>query len=289
MTEDAPRQIERLGLVARGQMSNAADGGVGGRTAQPFGVDILVGDRLHDVGAGHEHVARALDHDDVIGHRRGVHRAAGTRSEDDRDLRDDTGRQDVAQEDVGVTTERRDAFLDPRATRIVEADDRRPDLHRQIHDLADLAGVRLRQRPTEDREVLREDEHQPAVDRAMAGDDAVAEIVRSLRVGRGGPVGHERVELDERSRVEEQLEALAGRELAHRMLALDPLGSPTEQRLRAHPAKAGDPLVVRRHGPSSDYRNHVFAQGRRAGSIANGPMIVGQTRRGRAANYPQIR
>ena len=93
----------------------------------------------------------------------------------DRQLRHDPGRQRVAQEDVGVAAERDDAFLDPRAAGVVEPDDRRADLHRQVHDLADLLGVRLGQRPAEDGEVLAEDEDEPAVDRAVAGDDAVAE------------------------------------------------------------------------------------------------------------------
>ena len=50
-----------------------------------------------------------------------------------------------------------------------------PTLHGQVHDLADLLGVRLGQRAAEDREVLAEDEHQPSVDGAVAGDDAVAQ------------------------------------------------------------------------------------------------------------------
>ena len=57
-----PREVERLGFVARRQVRDAAAGRVGGRAAESLGVDILVGDGLHDVRAGHEHVARALDH-----------------------------------------------------------------------------------------------------------------------------------------------------------------------------------------------------------------------------------
>ena len=159
-------------------------------------VDVFVGHGLHDVRTGDEHVARAFDHDGEVGDGRRIDRAAGARAEDHRDLRHDARRQDVAQEDVGVAAERHDAFLDPRAARIVETDDRRADLHRQIHDLADLLGVRLRQRSTEDREVLAEDEDRPAVDGTVTGDDAVAEerfaspIASRLR--------DERVELDER-------------------------------------------------------------------------------------------
>ena len=167
--------VERLRLVVRREVRDAAARRVRRRAAERLRVDVLVGHGLHDVGSGHEHVARALDHDREVGDRRRVHRAAGTRAHDHRQLRHDARRQRVAQEDVGVAAERHDALLDPGATRVVEPDDRRADLHRQVHDLADLLRVRLGQRSAEHREVLAEDEHEPAVDRAVPGDDAVAE------------------------------------------------------------------------------------------------------------------
>ena len=57
----------------------------------------------------------------------------------------DARRERVAQEDVGVAAERRDALLDPRAAGIVEPDHRRAVPERQVHHLADLLGVRLGQ------------------------------------------------------------------------------------------------------------------------------------------------
>ena len=91
-------------------------------------------------GPGDEHVRRAAHHVDEVGDRRRIHRAAGARPEDRRDLRHDAGGERVAQEDVGVAAERDDAFLDARAARVVEADHRRAVPHREIHDLADLLG-----------------------------------------------------------------------------------------------------------------------------------------------------
>ena len=49
-----------------------------------------------------------------------------------------------------------DALLDARAARVVEADDRRAVLHREVHDRADLLRVRLAHRAAEDGEVLGE-------------------------------------------------------------------------------------------------------------------------------------
>ena len=87
------------------------------RAAEMLGVDILVGHGAYDVGAGDEHVARPFDHHGEVGDGRRVDRSAGARPEDHRELRHDAGCQRVAQEDVGVATERDDAFLDPRAAR----------------------------------------------------------------------------------------------------------------------------------------------------------------------------
>ena len=138
-----------------------------------------------------------------------------------RDLRHDARRQRVAQEDVGVAAERDDAFLDARAAGVVEADHRRAVPHREVHDLADLLGERLRQRAAEHREVLREDVDEPAVDAAVPGDDAVAVELLRLEPEVGGAVHDEAVELDERAFVEQQVEPLARGELALFVLRLE--------------------------------------------------------------------
>ena len=238
-------------------MRDAAAPGVDRRAAERVRVDDLVRHGPHDVGPGHEHVARALDHHGEVGDRRRVDRSAGARPEDHRDLRHDAGRQDVAQEDLGVAAQRRDALLDPRAARVVEPDDRRPDLHREVHDLADLLGVRLRQRAAEHREVLAVDEHEPAVDRAVAGDDAVAEDALPVGAEPRRPVGDERVQLDERIRVEQQVEPLTRRQLARRVLPLDPDRSPALERLRAQLLEPGDPFRVGRHVRGSLRSRHA--------------------------------
>ena len=73
--------------------------------AELLEVDFLVRDRLHDVGAGHEHVRDAPHHEDEIGDRGAVDRAAGAGAEDRADLRDDAGGERIAEEDVGVPAE----------------------------------------------------------------------------------------------------------------------------------------------------------------------------------------
>ena len=61
----------------------------------------------------------------------------------------------------------------------------------------------------------------------------------------------ERVELDERARVEQQLESFARGQLAARVLLLDALLATAELRLGAHRHQPLEPLLVRRHGISS--------------------------------------
>ena len=78
--------------------------------------------------------------------------------------------------------------MDPRAGALVDPDDGGAGLDRQVHDLDDLLAVDLAERAAEDGHVLAEDRDGPAVDRAVAGDDAVAvravlldaEVVRAV-------------------------------------------------------------------------------------------------------------
>ena len=171
-------------------------------------------DGLDDVGAGDEHVAGLFGHEGEVGDGGGVDGSAGAGAEDGGDLRDDSAGEGVAEEDVGVAGEGDDAFLDAGAAGVVEADDGGADAEGGVHDLDDLGGVGLGEGAAEDGEVLGEDEDDAAVDAAVAGDEAVAgdSLVGHAEVG--GSVGYEFVGLFEGALVEEEVDALAGGELA---------------------------------------------------------------------------
>ena len=141
----------------------------------------------------------------------------------------------VAQEDVGIAAERHHAFLDARAAGIVQPDDRRAQLERQVHDLDDLGGVGLRQRPAEDREVLGEDEDLTAFDQAVSRDDAVAGNQLLVHAEVAATVCDQPVELFEGPGIVEQLDPLASGQLAGGVLALEPIGAA---------AKLGAPIEV---------------------------------------------
>src|SRR5262249_43931906 len=122
------------------------------------------------------------------------------------------------------------ALLDARAARVVEADDGRADAHRQVHDLANLRRVGARQRAPEDGEVLREQEHLPAVDFPVAGDDAVAGDLLRLHAEVGAAVGDVLVDLGERAGIAQHLEPLARGQLAGLVLACNPLAASAQLR-----------------------------------------------------------
>ena len=189
--------------------------------AQLLGRDGLVGHGLHHVGTGDEHVARVLHHEDEVGHRRRVDVAAGARAHDDGDLRDDAGGHHVAREHLAVAAEGVDALLDAGAAGVEQADDRRTVLQRHVLDLGHLAGVAARQRAAHDGEVLGEDVDDAPVDGAPAGDDAVAGGLLLLHAEVGAGVLDEGVELLEGVLVHQQLDALAGGQLAALVLRVD--------------------------------------------------------------------
>ena len=228
---------EAFGVVARDEMRDAAGGVVRHGAAQVLLGDVLVRDGLDDVRAGDEHVRRIARHENEIGDRGRVHGAARAGAHDGADLRDHAAGERVAQKNIGVTRQRHHAFLDARAARIIEADHRRAVAHRQVHDLADLEGVRFRERAAEHGEILREHVDQPAIDAAKAGDEAVAGRPLLLHPEIVAAVRDKFVEFLECAFVEQQRDALARREFAGLVLALAAFGAAAGFRFGAAPAQ----------------------------------------------------
>ena len=212
--------VEGVGLVLGQVVRDTGLGVVRARAAELLERDVLAGHGLHDVGAGDEHLAGLVDHDDEVGQRGGVDVPTGGRAHDQRDLRDDAGGVHVALEDLAVEAEGDHALLDARAAALVDADDGAAVLDREVLDLDDLLAVDLAERAAEDGHVLAEDRDRPAVDVAVAGDDAVAEGALGVHAEVRGAVAGELVELGERARVQQRLDALAGGHLAGGVLLL---------------------------------------------------------------------
>ena len=113
--EEAPELQQRLDVVLEGEVGDARSRGVGDGAAQLLLRHRLVRHRLHHIGPGDEHVGAVLHHEDEVGHRRRIDRAAGAGPHDQRDLRHHARGQHVALEHLGIAGERGDAFLDARA------------------------------------------------------------------------------------------------------------------------------------------------------------------------------
>ena len=233
---EQPAHLQQgLDVVLVGAIGDRGLGGVHARAAQLLGRDGLVGDGFNHVGTGDEHVTGVLHHEDEVGHGRRIDVAAGARPHDHGDLRDDAGRQHVAQEHLAIAAERRHALLDARAAGVEQADDGCAVLQRHVLDLGDLPGVRLAERAAEHREVLGENIDDAAVDGAPAGDHAVAGDLGLLHAELGAAVFDVHVELLERVVVHEQADALACRELAPLVLGIDAHLPAAQARFRPPP------------------------------------------------------
>ena len=184
------------------------------RTAQFLEGDILTRHRLDDIRAGDEHVRGLVDHDDEVCDGGGVDGSSGARAHDERDLRDDARGLHIAVEDLAVQAQGYDALLDPRTSRVVDADDRAASLEREVHDLDDLLAEDLSQGSAKHGEVLCEDAHGSPVDGAVAGDHAVAVGALGIETEVVRTVTCERVDLLEGTLVEECLDPLHRGELA---------------------------------------------------------------------------
>ena len=149
----APREVgkqvsdagEGVGLRVVEEVGDATLDVVDFRATELVEAHLLAGRHPDHFGAGDEHVAEVLDHEDEIRDRRRVDGAAGARAGDHRELGDDAGRLDVAVEDVGIAGEADDSLLDAGAAGVVDPDARPAGTDREIHHLADLLRKHLPQ------------------------------------------------------------------------------------------------------------------------------------------------
>ena len=201
---------------------------MGRGSAQFLGRHHLVRHGLDHIRPGHEHVGAVLHHEDEIRHGRGVNRTTGAGPHDQADLRHHARGQDVALEHLAIGGQRGHTFLDARAARIVDPDDRCAVLHRHIHDLADLGGMGFRHRPTKHGEILTEHIDHAPVDRAPAGHDTIAARLALLHAEIGAAMSHEHVVFFETAFIQQQFDPLARRQFALGMLRVDPRLSATQ-------------------------------------------------------------
>src|SRR5437868_8074863 len=115
--------------------------------AQLLKSHILVSDRLHHIGAGDKHIACLLHHENKVCDGWRVDRAARAGTHDRRNLWDDPGGQCIAKKNVCICPEADHAFLDTRAARVVQPDDWRAVLHREVHYFTNLSACASGRKP----------------------------------------------------------------------------------------------------------------------------------------------
>lgn len=121
----------------------------------------------------------------------------------------------------------RTPFLDTRPARIVQADHRSSQLHRHIHNLANLTRICFGKGAAKDREVLGEDKNRAFTYHPVAGYHPVAQRTLFFKSELGATVGDELVYFDETSFFKEQFNTFTGSQFPCRMLLGDPVFSTT--------------------------------------------------------------
>ena len=174
-------------------------------TAEGLLVALLLGDLLHYVRTGDEHLCLLAHHEDEVGQGWRIAAATGTWAHDGRDLWDDARRLHIAIEDVAKTRERLDALLDAGTTRVVEADDRCAILESCVLHLGNLGSIGRRERASEDGEIEGIDEDEATIDLAIATYDTVACHLLVLHAEVGAMVLYILIYLDESSFVEQDI------------------------------------------------------------------------------------
>ncbi len=205
-----------------------------------FGADLFMGNGLHDIGSRDEHIARLFYHQRKIRNGGGIHSSPRTGAEDRGNLGHNPRRERIPEEYSGIPAEADNPLLNARAAGVVQSDHRTADFHREIHHFCDLLRVDLRERPAEDREVLAENTDKPPADRSCSGDDPVSQVLLLVKPKIARPVFGEHIHLLKAPLVEENRQALTGRELPLSVLVLNPFPAAAEQRLFAEPAQILD-------------------------------------------------
>ncbi len=152
------------------------------RAAQGFKVHVFTGHGLNHLRTCEEHVRLFLHHDNEVGKRGGVRRAASAWSHNQADLRHNPGVLGIAPEDFRIAAQAFHAFLDARAARVNHSNDRRAVLGGQVHHAANLAAVHLAQSPALHGEILGINVHRAPIHLAIAGYHSVSQGRFRLRV-----------------------------------------------------------------------------------------------------------
>ena len=219
--EQAADFRQRLDIIVERPIGHAGFLRMGISAAQFIRRHHLIGDGFQHIRPGHEHVRRAAHHEGEVGDGRRIDRAARRWSHDHRNLRDHPRGQDIALKHLRIADQTGHTFLNARAARIVQPDQRRAILDRHIHDLADLLRMGFRKRAAKHGKILRIDINHAPIDRAPAGHHAITRRAVAVHAEFGRTVGDEHIEFLETVVVQQQFQPLTRGQLAACVLGVD--------------------------------------------------------------------
>jgi hypothetical protein len=233
IVEQPLAELDGMPVVLGDEMDVSRDRRVGIGGGELFERGGLAGGGLDDIGTADEHVGVPARHDDEVGERGRVGGTAGAGTGDDGDLRNDSGGEHIAEEDLAVAGECLDAFLDARSAGVVNADDGDAGLDGEVEEVADFLGVNGTDGAAANGEILGVGGNGAAIDVSGRADDAVAGHLAFFQSEVETRVVGVHAELDERSAIEEGGEPLAGRAQALLVAFPDAVDAAADERLLA--------------------------------------------------------
>ena len=204
-------------------MSDTALGGMDQCATEFVDGDVFAGDGFHNLRTGEEHIAVLLGHEDEVGERGAVDRAAGAGAEDGADLGHDAAGQDVALENLSETSQRAAALLDASSAGVVQADNGSTSLHSLVHNLADFQRHGFAQATSENGEVLSKNVYGTALDGTVTSHNTIAQERLLLHVEIDATMGDKHIKFFKGALVEEESNTLASSQFALLVLFVDAL------------------------------------------------------------------
>ena len=168
-------------------------------SAKLFFSDFFLCHASHHIRSCNKHIAGVFHHQNKIGQCRRINSTTGTRSHDRANLWNHSGCHRIAQEYLGISGQRTYSFLNSRASRVIQSDDRRSHLHSHVHHLADLLCMRFRKSSSKHGEILCEYINQALANHTISRHHPVSGKFLLFHTEIGTPMGYQLIQFDKRT------------------------------------------------------------------------------------------
>ena len=202
------------------KVSDTTLGTVSISATQFFFSYLFIGHRLYHIGTGNKHVALLFHHKDKVGQCRRVAGTTRTRTQDGRNLRNNTRSDGVLIEDRCITGKTVHTFLNTGTARIIQCNNRRTVLQGKFLHLDNLGCIGFTQRTTVCGEVVSIHKNQAAVYLSVTCHHSISGNLFFIHTEIGATVVHQLIQFIERAFVKEHFNTFAGSHLALCMLLL---------------------------------------------------------------------